>query len=145
MRRRRLNDAARRLFPLAQSAPLPCQGVMAAAGLLRALQAASRPDQLFVLETGERVLPAAVNVGGETQEDPVMTKTLALLASAIGAVAVLLTANPAGARGWYRYRVYPPPPIGSPGWRESPTYAPDAPPPRSFYNNGFPDRQLDAR
>jgi hypothetical protein len=42
-------------------------------------------------------------------------------------------------------RVYPPPPRNSPGWRESPMYAPDAPPPLFFDNNGIPDHQNGTR
>jgi hypothetical protein len=75
-----------------------------------------------------------------------MNRTLALLASTLGAAAVLVVALAATARTFIGpERVYPPPPWNSPGWRETPVYAPDAPPPRYFYNNGFPDRQLDAR
>ena len=75
-----------------------------------------------------------------------MNRTLALVVSAVGAAVVLLIASPAGAQVFLGpERVYPPPPLRGHGWRESPTYAPDAPPPRYFYNNGFPDRQLDAR
>jgi hypothetical protein len=75
-----------------------------------------------------------------------MNRTLALLAGTIGAIAVLVIANAAGAQTFLGpERVYPPPPPRGAGWRETPTYAPDAPPPRYFYNNGIPDRQLDAR
>ena len=75
-----------------------------------------------------------------------MKRTSALLAGTIGALAVLVIANAASAQMFLGpERVYPPPPPGSPGWRETPTYAPDAPPPRSFYNPGIPDHHLTAR
>ncbi len=73
-----------------------------------------------------------------------MKRMLGLLAGAAGAAAVLVLANPAGAQQFLGpERVYPPPPPGSPGWHETPVYAPDAPPPRDYNNNGIPDRQLD--
>jgi hypothetical protein len=75
-----------------------------------------------------------------------MNRTLALLASAIGAAAVLVIATAAGAQVFLGpERVYPPPPPGSPGWHETPTYAPDAPPPRSYDNPGIPDHHLTSR
>lgn len=75
-----------------------------------------------------------------------MKRTSALLAGTIAALAVLVIANAASAQTFLGpERVYPPPPPGGAGWRETPTYAPDAPPPRDFYNRGLPDRQLDAR
>lgn len=76
-----------------------------------------------------------------------MNRTLARLASAIGAVAVLVITNPAGAQVYHLgpERVYPPPPMGSPGWRETPMFAPDAPPPRYFDNYGIPDHQNGTR
>jgi hypothetical protein len=137
VRRRRLNDAGQRLFLMALSASPPCRGVMAAA------RPPSGTPTNFVSQPVNLIhLSRLMLAGRRKRNPPVMTRMLALLASAIGAVAVLLIANPADARGWYR--VYPPSVRGH-GWRETPTYAPDAPPPRSFYNNGFPDRQLDAR
>ena len=89
-----------------------------------------------------------------------MNRTLALLAGTIGALAVLVIANVASAQTLPGpQRVYPPPPSRGAELRETPTYAPDAPPtryltptyapdappPRNFYNNGIPDHQLDAR
>jgi hypothetical protein len=75
-----------------------------------------------------------------------MNKTSAFLMSVLVAAGVLATATAADAQ---RYlgpeRVYPPPPPGGPGYRETPTYAPDAPPPRNYNNPGLPDFQTGSR
>jgi len=76
-----------------------------------------------------------------------MNKTLAFPMSVIVAAGVLVIATAAGAQVRYLgpERVYPPPPPGAPGWRETPTFAPDAPPPRSYNNPGLPDFQNGSR
>jgi hypothetical protein len=75
-----------------------------------------------------------------------MNKISAFL-SVIIAAGTLVTATAAGAQ--IRYfgpeRAYPLPPPGAPGWRETPMYAPDAPPPRYYNNPGLPDFQLGSR
>ncbi|SRR5258708_6049369 len=38
-------------------------------------------------------------------------------------------------------RVHPLSPSGAPGFRQTPVFAPDAPPPRSYSNPGLPDFQ----
>ena len=76
-----------------------------------------------------------------------MNRTLALLTSVIVAAGVLVIATGAGAQVRYLgpERVYPLPPPGAPGWRETPTFAPDAPPPRNYNNPGLPDFQNGSR
>jgi hypothetical protein len=76
-----------------------------------------------------------------------MNKTLAFLMTAIVSVGVLATVAAAGAQIRYfgSERVYPLPPPGAPGFRETPMYAPDAPPPRSYNNPGIPDFQNGSR
>jgi len=76
-----------------------------------------------------------------------MNKTLAFLMSVIVAAGVLVIATGAGAQVRYLgpERVYPLPPPGAPGWRETPTFAPDAPPPRNYNNPGLPDFQNGSR
>jgi hypothetical protein len=75
-----------------------------------------------------------------------MNKTVAFAMSVIVAAGVLATATAAGAQ---RYmgpeRVYPLPPPGAPGYRETPMFAPDAPPPRNYNNPGLPDFQNGSR
>ena len=68
-----------------------------------------------------------------------MNKTLAFLMSVSVAAGVLVIATAAGAQYLGPERVYPLPPPGAPGWRETPTFAPDAPPPRNYNNPGLPD------
>jgi hypothetical protein len=76
-----------------------------------------------------------------------MNKALVPFMSAIIAVGVL--ASPTAADAQIRYfvpeRVYPLPPPSPPGFRESPMYAPDAPPPRNYNNPGIPDFQNGSR
>ncbi len=76
-----------------------------------------------------------------------MNKTSAFLTSAIVAAGTLVIATAAGAQVRYfgPERVYPLPPPGAPGFRETPMYAPDAPPPRYYNNPGLPDFQLGSR
>ncbi len=76
-----------------------------------------------------------------------MNKTSAFLMSAIVAAGTLVTAAAADAQVKYfgPERVYPLPPPGAPGFRETPMYAPDAPPPRYYNNPGLPDFQLGSR
>jgi hypothetical protein len=76
-----------------------------------------------------------------------MNKTVAFAMSVFVAAGVLATATAAGAQVRYMgpERVYPLPPPGAPGFRESPMYAPDAPPPRSYNNPGLPDFQNGSR
>ncbi len=76
-----------------------------------------------------------------------MNKTSAFLMSAIVAAGTLVIATAAGAQVRYfgLERVYPLPPPGAPGFRETPMYAPDAPPPRYYNNPGLPDFQLGSR
>ena len=96
-----------------------------------------------------RVKPVSrpeVKAAGENKRTRIMNRTLAFLVSVIVAAGVLATATSAGAQ---RYlgpeRVYPLPPPGAPGFRETPMYAPDAPPPRYYNNPGLPDFQLGSR
>lgn len=76
-----------------------------------------------------------------------MSRTSAGLISVIVVAGVLAVATAAGAQGrslgpgWG----YPPPPPGSPGWRETPMFAPDAPTPRNYNNPGLPDFQNGSR
>jgi hypothetical protein len=64
----------------------------------------------------------------------------------MGAAAVLVIATAAGAQVFLGpERLYPPPPPGSPGWRETPMFAPDAPSPRNYNNPGIPDHQNGTR
>jgi hypothetical protein len=83
---------------------------------------------------------------GENKRTRIMHKTLAFVMSVIVAGGVLATATAAGAQ---RYlgpeRVYPLPPPGAPGYRETPMFAPDAPPPRNYNNPGLPDFQNGSR
>jgi hypothetical protein len=75
-----------------------------------------------------------------------MNRTLAPLATTLGAAAVLVMAQAASAQVLIGpERIYPPPPRNSPAWRETPMYAPDAPPPRSYNNPGIPDHQNGTR
>jgi hypothetical protein len=76
-----------------------------------------------------------------------MNKTSAFLMSIIVAAGPLMIATAAGAqvRHFGPRPVYPLPPPGAPGWRQTPMYAPDAPPPRYYNNPGLPDFQLGSR
>jgi len=77
-----------------------------------------------------------------------MNKTLAFLMSFIVAASVLAMATAADAQVRFYgsgRTFYPLPPPGAPGFRESPMYAPDAPPPRAYDNPGLPDFQLGSR
>ena len=79
-----------------------------------------------------------------------MTKSLALFMSIVAASTFAIT-TAASAQARYvgprvnPSRAYPLPPPSAPGWRETPMYAPDAPPPRYWNNPGLPDFQLGAR
>jgi hypothetical protein len=81
--------------------------------------------------------------------DTIMNKALTLLLSAAAVAGVLSIPAAADAQtrffGPGRVYYYPLPPPGAPGWRETPMYAPDAPPPRRFDNPGLPDFQLGSR
>jgi hypothetical protein len=77
-----------------------------------------------------------------------MNKTLALVTSVIVVAGVLAIGTAADAQVRYfgsGRAFYPLPPPGAPGFRESPMYAPDAPPPRHYENPGIPDHQLGSR
>lgn len=75
-----------------------------------------------------------------------MNRTLALLTSVIVAVGVLVIATAADAQRYFApERVYPLPPPGAPGFRQTPMFAPDAPPPRFYNNPGLPDFQNGSR
>ena len=76
-----------------------------------------------------------------------MNKTLAFLMSVIVAAGTLVIAPAASAQVRYLgpERVYPLPPRGAPGYRETPMFAPDAPPPRNYNNPGLPDFQNGSR
>lgn len=75
-----------------------------------------------------------------------MTKSLALFMTVVAAgTFAITTAADAQARYFGRRAYYPLPPPSAPGWRETPMYAPDAPPPRYWNNPGLPDFQLGAR
>lgn len=74
-----------------------------------------------------------------------MAKSLALFMTIVAAGTFAIT-TPADAQvRHFGPRAYPLPPPGAPGWRETPMYAPDAPPPRYWNNPGLPDFQLGAR
>jgi hypothetical protein len=75
-----------------------------------------------------------------------MAKSLALFMTIVAAgTFAITTAADAQARHFGPRVYYPLPPPGAPGWRETPMYAPDAPPPRYWNNPGLPDFQLGAR
>jgi hypothetical protein len=76
-----------------------------------------------------------------------MNKTLAPFLSVIVAVGVSATATSAGAQIRYLVpeRIHPLPPPIAPGFRQTPMYAPDAPPPRNYNNPGIPDFQNGSR
>jgi hypothetical protein len=75
-----------------------------------------------------------------------MTNSLALFFSIVAAgTFAITTAADAQARHFGPRVYYPLPPPSAPGWRETPMYAPDAPPPRYWNNPGLPDFQLGAR
>jgi hypothetical protein len=76
-----------------------------------------------------------------------MIKTSAYLMSVLVAAGVLATATAASAQVRYLgpERVYRGPPPGGPGYRETPMFAPDAPPPRNYNNPGLPDFQNGSR
>jgi hypothetical protein len=76
-----------------------------------------------------------------------MNETSAFLMSVIVAAGALVitTAAEAQMRHFGPDRIYPLPPPGAPGFRETPMYAPDAPPPRYYNNPGLPDFQLGSR
>ena len=76
-----------------------------------------------------------------------MNETSAFLVSVIVAAGtiVMATAAEAQMRHFGPHRIYPFPPPGAPGFRETPMYAPDAPPPRYYNNPGLPDFQLGSR
>lgn len=76
-----------------------------------------------------------------------MNETSAFLMSIIVAAGTLVMATAAEAQVRYfrPERTYPLPPPGAPGFRETPMYAPDAPPPRYYNNPGLPDFQLGSR
>jgi hypothetical protein len=76
-----------------------------------------------------------------------MSKTLVLAASAavaLGSIATTSDADARHARGFYRY--YGSARVCIPRrFYEDPMYAPNAPPPCSYDNPGFPDFQLGSR
>jgi hypothetical protein len=76
-----------------------------------------------------------------------MNKTLAFLLSVIVSAGTFAIATAASAqvRHFGPERVYPLPPPGAPGFRETPMFAPDAPPPRNYNNPGLPDFQNGSR
>jgi hypothetical protein len=76
-----------------------------------------------------------------------MNKTLAFLVSVLVASSTLAIGTAASAQVRYfgPERVYRMPPPGAPGFRETPTFAPDAPPPRNYNNPGLPDFQNGSR
>jgi hypothetical protein len=75
-----------------------------------------------------------------------MTKSLALFLSIVAAgTFAITTAADARTRYFGPRAYYPLPPPSAPGWRETPMYAPDAPPPRYWNNPGLPDFQLGER
>jgi hypothetical protein len=74
-----------------------------------------------------------------------MIKNLALVMSIVTAGTFAITTGVSAQARYFRPRVYPLPPPSAPGWRETPMYAPDAPPPRYWNNPGLPDFQLGAR
>lgn len=71
-----------------------------------------------------------------------MTKNLAVFMSIVASATFAMTATAGAQARYFGPRVYPLPPPSAPGWRETPMYAPDAPPPRYFNNPGLPDFQL---
>lgn len=77
----------------------------------------------------------------------IMNKALAILRSVtvVAGVLSIVTAASAQVRHLRPKQAYPLPPPSAPGWRETPMYAPDAPPPRYWNNPGLPDFQLGAR
>jgi hypothetical protein len=76
-----------------------------------------------------------------------MNKTLAPFMVVIIAAGALATVTAPGAQMRYFVpeRIYPLPPPGAPGYRDTPMYAPDAPPPRNYNNPGIPDFQNGSR
>jgi hypothetical protein len=74
-----------------------------------------------------------------------MPKSLALFMSIVAAATFAITVAAGAQARYFGPRVYPLPPPSAPGWRETPMYAPDAPPPRYWNNPGLPDFQLGAR
>jgi hypothetical protein len=75
-----------------------------------------------------------------------MNKTLAVSVIVAASVFAIATAADAQTRFYRSGRTfYPLPPPSAPGWRETPMYAPDAPPPRYYNNPGLPDFQLGSR
>jgi hypothetical protein len=77
-----------------------------------------------------------------------MNETSAFLMSVIVATGTIVMATAADAQvKYFRSKpvIYPLPPPGAPGFRETPMFAPDAPPPRYYNNPGLPDFQLGSR
>src|SRR5258708_5752821 len=84
---------------------------------------------------------------GRDKRTRIMHKPLAFVMSVIVAGGVLATATAAGAQVRYLgpERVYPMPPPGGPGYRETPIYFPVTPPPPNSTHPGFPAFQSGSR